>query len=78
VMLQVDLILSLDSFLSVFKLGRLWWTLWWTECMNKRGANRKAVYFGRALACIAWVILTLVSDLFNDRAGVAGGIDNLA
>jgi hypothetical protein len=74
VMLQVDFILSLDSFLSVFKLGHLWWR----ECMNEPGANRKAVYFGRALACIAWVILTLVSDLFNDRAGVAGGIDNLA
>ncbi|KAI5821300.1 hypothetical protein BZA77DRAFT_299161 [Pyronema omphalodes] len=56
---EVDLILSLDSFLTVFKLGRLWWT----ECVNKSGANRKAVYFGRALACIAWVVLTLGSQI---------------
>lgn len=73
-MLQADLILSLDSFLTVFKLG----SLWWKQCVNKTGANRKAVYFGRALACITWVILTLVGNLFNDRAGVAEGIDNLA
>ncbi|CCX29894.1 Similar to hypothetical protein [Tuber melanosporum Mel28]; acc. no. XP_002836511 [Pyronema omphalodes CBS 100304] len=56
---EADLILSLDSFLTVFKLG----SLWWKQCVNKTGANRKAVYFGRALACITWVILTLGSQI---------------
>jgi hypothetical protein len=52
---ETDLILSLDSFLTVTKLG-----VHWFKQIVKGERKKRWMYFGRALACLGWVILTLV------------------
>ncbi|KAF8541271.1 hypothetical protein BDD12DRAFT_879027 [Trichophaea hybrida] len=54
---ETDLILSLDSFLTVTKLG-----IHWSKQMAKK-AGKRWMYFGRALACLGWVFLTLGSQI---------------
>ncbi|KAI5858995.1 hypothetical protein BZA05DRAFT_383027 [Tricharina praecox] len=63
---ETDLILSLDSFLVVARLGYLWFR----EAIkrNHRWGNKhpsKGIYIARSLACFGWIIL-----MFGSQAGV--------
>lgn len=62
---QTDLILSLDSFLVVARLGYLWFR----EAIkrNHRWGNKhpsKGIYIARSLACFGWIILMFVRWMF--------------
>ncbi|KAA8901950.1 hypothetical protein FN846DRAFT_956202 [Sphaerosporella brunnea] len=75
---ETDLILSLDSFLAVARLGKLWFR----GAINRGETHllpgrkpRRGIYIGRSLACLAWIVLMLGSQIGVGLLGLTFDFD---